>query len=803
MINPLTLQKLNTTLLSCAYEYVTEWIPGGEIKGAEYIVCNPNRADSSPGSFKINLESGVWAEFATEDKGANLFSLYQYIFQVDEKEALKRLKPLTQVTKPIAKSVSKPIKKEKKEAEPIAPGTEDAKFLPPQHSLEGQEITHFWGYYDEKGKLLFWVLRYLNDKGVKETTPCRYLPSNQRYDYSLPPGKRVLFNLPGIKPGATIIFSEGEKTATHLSQIFPQAVSTTSVGGASNLFKSDLKPLEAVKEIVIFPDNDDPGYNYALQIAIWAWIKNVSVKILNIKAMNWAEGEDSADYPDLKAEDYEKHLIPFDEYLEAIHQEDRAEHVIRVLAQVDALSYQLCRRNVAKSLGVKADFLDDEVRKNRPGSEPVEAEEEPELTQEEKEEIRNELYPEIAHIAESKNIFETLFKTAEELGVVGEKQLIKATFCTLSSRFLSKPVSMIAKGVSSSGKSSITQEIIKLFPEEAYIILSGGSAKSLVYGTDDLNHRILVILEANLINKSSDNDDPYAMFLRTLLSEQKIIYEVVEKNEISGQFEARCIKREGIIGLLITTTQDKIHEENETRLLSIQVDESREQTKRIVDAVTLKYATGDMDESREHIYEPWRKFHLWLSLGAHSVTIPFLPQLTSKIDKLPVRFRRDIHQLARLIQTSAIIHQANRDIDGRGQILANPEDYSLIRDVISNTLEIAHDETMNKRERVVLRLIHTKLKVIQEKTNKPIETVHQEFSANTISKELGIPKATVKRMINQLIEHNLLRNNQLIRNKPYKLALGKDFHESMLHDSYSSILPNDESLAHFLSEPHK
>jgi hypothetical protein len=123
--------------------------------------------------------------------------------------------------------------------------------------------------------------------------------------------------------------------------------------------------------------------------------------------------------------------------------------------------------------------------------------------------------------------------------------------------------------------------------------------------------------------------------------------------------------------------------------------------------------------------------------------------------------------------------------------------------VISNTLEIAHDETMNKRERVVLRLIHTKLKVIQEKTNKPIETVHQEFSSNTISKELGIPKATVKRMINQLIEHNLLRNNQLIRNKPYKLALGKDFHESMLQDSYSSILPNDESLAHFLSEPHK
>jgi hypothetical protein len=803
MINPVTLQKINQALLSSSYDYITEWIPGGEVKGAEYIVCNPNRADSSAGSFKINLESGVWAEFATEDKGANLFSLYQYIFQVDEKEALKRLKPLTHVTKSISKPRVKLSKVEKKEAEPISPGTEEAKILPPQHSLEGQEITHFWGYCDEGGKLLFWVLRYMNEEGKKETIPCRYLPSNQRYDYSLPPGKRVLFNLPSIKPGVSVIFSEGEKTATHLAQLYPHSVSTTSVGGASNLFKSNLSPLEQVKEILVFPDNDEPGHTYAIHLAIWAWIKDVPVKILNLKAFNWREGEDSADYPDLRAQDYEENLIPFEEYFELMHQEDRAEHVIRVLAQLDELSYQFCRRKVAKKLGVKSDFLDDKVQKNRPGSELIEQQEEPELTQEEKEEIRKELYPEIAHIAESKNIFETLFKTAEELGVVGEKQLVKATFCTLSSRFLSKPVSMIAKGVSSSGKSSITQEIIKLFPEEAYIILSGGSAKSLVYGTEDLNHRILVILEANLINKSSDNDDPYAMFLRTLLSEQKIIYEVVEKNEISGQFEARCIKREGVIGLLITTTQDKIHEENETRLLSIQVDESREQTKRIVEAVTLKYATGDIDESREHIYEPWRKFHLWLSLGAHSVTIPFLPKLTSKIEKLPVRFRRDIHQLARLIQTSAIIHQANRDIDGKGQILAIPEDYFFIKDVISNTLEIAHDETRNIRGLTVLKLVYKKLKEIQAETNKPIQQISHEFSSNTLGKDLGIPKTTIKKMLYQLIELNLLRNHQLIRNKPYKLALGKDFHESMLQDSYSSILPNEESLAPFLVEPHK
>ena len=46
-------------------------VPGGKILGREYTALNPTRADRRPGSFKVNLRTGRWADFATGDKGGD------------------------------------------------------------------------------------------------------------------------------------------------------------------------------------------------------------------------------------------------------------------------------------------------------------------------------------------------------------------------------------------------------------------------------------------------------------------------------------------------------------------------------------------------------------------------------------------------------------------------------------------------------------------------------------------------------------------------------------------------------------
>jgi hypothetical protein len=37
----------------------------------EYIVLNPRRADNHLGSFSINLRTGCWADFSSNDRGGD------------------------------------------------------------------------------------------------------------------------------------------------------------------------------------------------------------------------------------------------------------------------------------------------------------------------------------------------------------------------------------------------------------------------------------------------------------------------------------------------------------------------------------------------------------------------------------------------------------------------------------------------------------------------------------------------------------------------------------------------------------
>jgi hypothetical protein len=65
--------------------------PGGKVFGTEYVVRNPKRNDHGPGSFKINLRSGRWADFATHDRGGDMIALVAWRYDVSQLEAARRL----------------------------------------------------------------------------------------------------------------------------------------------------------------------------------------------------------------------------------------------------------------------------------------------------------------------------------------------------------------------------------------------------------------------------------------------------------------------------------------------------------------------------------------------------------------------------------------------------------------------------------------------------------------------------------------------------------------------------------------
>jgi hypothetical protein len=70
---------------------VSRWLPKGRLEGAEWIALNPTRGDARAGSFKINLRTGSWADFATGDRGGDLVSLAAYLFRLKQAEAALRV----------------------------------------------------------------------------------------------------------------------------------------------------------------------------------------------------------------------------------------------------------------------------------------------------------------------------------------------------------------------------------------------------------------------------------------------------------------------------------------------------------------------------------------------------------------------------------------------------------------------------------------------------------------------------------------------------------------------------------------
>ena len=62
-----------------APEIVARWLSDGRKIGKHWEARNPTRNDQNPGSFKINLSTGQWYDFATGEGGQHIISLGKYL----------------------------------------------------------------------------------------------------------------------------------------------------------------------------------------------------------------------------------------------------------------------------------------------------------------------------------------------------------------------------------------------------------------------------------------------------------------------------------------------------------------------------------------------------------------------------------------------------------------------------------------------------------------------------------------------------------------------------------------------------
>lgn len=84
-------ERVNRRALANATAVVRGLLPEGRLEGHEYVARNPLRPDRRLGSFKVNVSTGRWADFATGDGGGDLVSLAAFVSGLPQREAAIRL----------------------------------------------------------------------------------------------------------------------------------------------------------------------------------------------------------------------------------------------------------------------------------------------------------------------------------------------------------------------------------------------------------------------------------------------------------------------------------------------------------------------------------------------------------------------------------------------------------------------------------------------------------------------------------------------------------------------------------------
>ena len=279
-----------------------------------------------------------------------------------------------------------------------------------------------------------------------------------------------------------------------------------------------------------------------------------------------------------------------------------------------------------------------------------------------------------------KNKLELLDMALKNVYFAGNTSNAKLLFLASLTRFSKKPVSVLIKGASGSGKSELMNTILRFIPEADKEVFTGISEKSISFmGENSLRHKVLGIQEFSGLNNPSGNT-----ILRSLLSEGEIRRQTSITDAKDNNFTTQISEVRGPVSLFMTTTEKSIHPEDENRMISITVDQSAEQKRKVLlakaDAFNGIIASQEIINDMQSISIAYRK-------ALKKVEIPYVKKIAESMDTNFDQVLRHFDKMLSLIEAHALLHQEDRDIKD-GKVIANEEDYSVVCSLLEPILSI-------------------------------------------------------------------------------------------------------------------
>jgi DNA primase len=337
----------------------------------------------------------------------------------------------------------------------------------------------------------------------------------------------------------------------------------------------------------------------------------------------------------------------------------------------------------------------------------------------------------------SKNLLAGINQKIGQAGLAGEERNRLLLFIVASSYAMPRTLHALIQGASGSGKTRLLEVISELMPEEKvrrYTRVTDGSFYN--QGEYFFTNKLLCFEDIDGLKEEA------LLAVRELQSNEILITSTSFKDENGSIRGGERVVR-GPIASISCTTRAEVYEDNISRCFVVAVDESREQTLKVIQYQNEKSA-GLIDSRKEKEVKTFLQNCMRLLQGLEVIN-PYanrihLPKEAHKIRRLNELYQSFVRQIT-------LLHQYQRKRDERGRVISTIEDLRSACDILFESIVLKVDELDGS-----LRQFYEELKAYVGTRGQAYE-----FTQREIRHHFRISKTQMQRYIHSLLELEYIR----------------------------------------------
>ncbi len=328
-------------------------------------------------------------------------------------------------------------------------------------------------------------------------------------------------------------------------------------------------------------------------------------------------------------------------------------------------------------------------------------------------------------------------------GVVGEENNRIFLMGIAITHKMKEPLHALIQGSSGSGKTHLMAKIYNFIPLEDKKNFTRVTEGSLYnYGMYDLQNKLICIEDLDGMKEEAQ------FAFRELQSKGMIISSTSTKDD-NGNISAQEKTVYGPIASMSCTTKGEIYEDNMSRCFIIAVDESQDQSKKVVHYQNMK-ASGQIDDQKEKQCTEFIQTMVNL-LKSYDVINPYADKVHLPEEAHKIRRLNGLYQA--FVKAITLMHQYQRKKDQRGRLISEKEDLEVAAEILFESILLKVDELDGS-----LRQFYERLKLyIKTKGNGHHESY--EFGQREVRQALHVSKTQLHRYLSDLMTLEYIRQS--------------------------------------------